>query len=889
MNQQRTFLKALFFLCMLAMGWASPAHATVLRESTITTGEIHTVTLFEVPRDIAEHLQVRQLSGPPLQTTIRDGDVYVLAQEADNGRQAVLSLSGNGHHYTLPLRIETERYIGPARVEEVPPNMKGEGPVPRDQRAYWLANGYNDEELDSDEQQVFYPKAYATLEGLRPGHLWTPDVTEISITLHNAPVLSMRGRDTDIRIENGRVFNKLLTQFFNYDPKRNRLTTKPEKFKELYELLPADPLVLTAHSDDGKGELHAHFNFIFQKASAHVTGRLLDESGHTPTHLSGRQVSIRGMESGIRQLATVDGQGEFTFPLLPADEYYLSLVDFTNPNQQKPDYPLMIGENPGDIHIDLVLPQTLTGPVTYQDKSVKTRISGNTGAIPKVIQEERDEEERRARNSSRQAAGRCTQAADGTTIMAVGGEQDAPSICPVDYQVPQGIASVKVEVTVQSDEALYWTGKQSPYNDYWAYELHGLPENWSVSGRVNDTHVGTTEITRHECLNISQQTREGPLAITGKLTTTNIGGKIRPTRVSVRFKNGCADIRIAEITAKTQNAKGHQIFYPRKQGANGIINKPGWYISLPHAGTAPSHSAWGFPAAIMYEPKDAIIEAVHAQIVQNDNIFTLPGNLVAQGDIKKAGTIEFADLKLPATALPLGCHPVQIQFMLKGKKGDDAGESNFQAVKASGIKNFKPLYLAPAIAPRLAHQRYGTRDVGGDAWAMPGTVNWLLSKPFYFDDISGLHIPQNEKNNSSLGHTGHSDGQQIDLRYDDGTGQYTGALNGQGDGAAIKKLAVAAKKEVDTNVEAKPNLGQLINWIANNRAMLDTEANASHVRRVYIGVTWMKNLIINGQFSDGTPIPGVPVWQQPTTLETANKHYSHWHMSLIADSFCGMD
>ncbi|PUA20125.1 hypothetical protein C7W93_10145 [Glaciimonas sp. PCH181] len=871
---------------MLTMVVTSPAQATQIRESTITTGEINTITLFDIPDDIARLLEVHQLSGPPLQTTIKNGDVYVLAQEADNGREAELSLNGNGHHYTLPLRIETRRYIGPARLTEVPSSMKGEAPVPHDERAFWLENGYTDEELDSDEQQVFYPEAYATLEGLSPGHLWTPDVTEISITLHNAPVLSMRKEDTNIQILNDRVFNQFFFEYFDYDPKRNRLTTKPEKFKEFYDRLPGDPLTLTLNGDDAKGQFAGHFNFIFQKASAHVTGRLLDEAGYTLTNLSDRQVSISGLESDIRQLSTVDVNGEFIFPLLPADEYTLSLVDFNHPTQQKPDYSLIIGEDSGDIHVDLVLPQALTGPVTYKGKPIESSTRGNTGGILKVIQEERDEQERRARNASRQAAPQCTRAADGSTIMAVGGKQNVPSICTIAYQVPQGVASVQIDVTVQSDEALYWTGRQSPFNDYWAYELHGLPENWSASGNVNNTHVGRTEITRSQCINISPQTRDGPLSITGKLTTTNIGGEIRPTRVSARFKNGCGDIRITEITAKTENAKKHKIFHPRKIGTNELTNRRGSYISLPHAGTAASHAAWGFPVDIKYEPEDAVIEAVHAQIVLNDNIFTLPGNLIDQASTTTAGEINFADLKLPTASLPPGCNPVQIQFMLKGKNGDNAGESNFMAMKASGIKNFKPLYLAATIAPHLTRRRYGMRDLGGDAWAMAGTINWLLSKPFYFDDISGLHIPQNGKNNSALGHTGHSDGQQIDLRYDDGTGNYTGALNGQGDGAAIKKLAIAAKKEVTTNLEAKLNLEKLRNWIARNRAMLTTEANAPHVRVVYIGVTWMDNLISKGQFSDSTPIPGVPAWKKPTTLSKANLHYSHWHMSLIADAFC---
>lgn len=133
----------------------------------------------------------------------------------------------------------------------------------------------------------------------------------------------MRKEDTNIQIMNDQVFNKFLIEYFNYDPKHNRLTTKLEKLKEFYDLLPGDPLTLTVNGDDAKGEFGAHFNFIFQKASAYVTGRLLDEAGYTLTNLCDRQVIIRGLKNGIRQMYTVDVHDEFIFPLLLADEYSL--------------------------------------------------------------------------------------------------------------------------------------------------------------------------------------------------------------------------------------------------------------------------------------------------------------------------------------------------------------------------------------------------------------------------------------------------------------------------------------------------------------------------------------------------------------------------------------
>jgi len=121
----------------------------------------------------------------------------------------------------------------------------------------------------------------------------------------------------------------------------------------------------------------------------------------------------------------------------------------------------------------------------------------------------------------------------------------------------------------------------------------------------------------------------------------------------------------------------------------------------------------------------------------------------------------------------------------------------------------------------LGARRYGSRDVGGDSWATQKTITWLQSRAYRFDDISGMHVTQTSTGRSILGHSGHSDGQQIDLRYADGQGGYTDALGGQGDGTAIQQMFNAARQEVVTNATDKPQLARLQAWIAANSALLD--------------------------------------------------------------------
>ena len=167
-------------------------------------------------------------------------------------------------------------------------------------------------------------------------------------------------------------------------------------------------------------------------------------------------------------------------------------------------------------------------------------------------------------------------------------------------------------------------------------------------------------------------------------------------------------------------------------------------------------------------------------------------------------------------------------------------------VSFNGDTAFTPLYAAGNEAS-LAGRRYGVRDVGGDSWATFQSISWLGTNTFRFDDISAQHIAQTTTGRSVLGHSGHSVGQQLDLRYADGQGGYSDALGGQGNGVSIKKLIDDAAAEVAANTAQKPKLASLQLWIASNRAMLETQASAASTRVIYIGHSFVKLALIDGK------------------------------------------
>jgi hypothetical protein len=158
--------------------------------------------------------------------------------------------------------------------------------------------------------------------------------------------------------------------------------------------------------------------------------------------------------------------------------------------------------------------------------------------------------------------------------------------------------------------------------------------------------------------------------------------------------------------------------------------------------------------------------------------------------------------------------------------------------------------------------------------------------------VSALHIAQLANGRSVLGHAGHSDGSQLDLRYADGAGGFTDQLGGAAEGSHIRDmLMTAAAAEVQAGGTApKPQLARAIAWITANRALLESES--ANARRLYAGQNWIQLALRDGSFPNGQPIPtlnadnttqqpGIGAWtSQPANLRYVPAHLHHWHISL---------
>lgn len=207
-------------------------------------------------------------------------------------------------------------------------------------------------------------------------------------------------------------------------------------------------------------------------------------------------------------------------------------------------------------------------------------------------------------------------------------------------------------------------------------------------------------------------------------------------------------------------------------------------------------------------------------------------------------------------------------------------------VEYGGPSSFTPLYLTSDSGQFPATRRTdGLRDIGGDSWATVAMTNWLLGNTLRFDDISAANVKQARNFRSILGHAGHSDGQQVDVRYMDDQGGYSELLGGANFGQGILELALAARTEVTTNAASKPKLASLVSWITRNRTNINAFAAQADTRMIYIGIDFIEQLLILGVFPklpDGSTlaVPGVGSWTtQSPKIKAVPGHSDHWHIS----------
>jgi hypothetical protein len=676
-----------------------------------------------------------------------------------------------------------------------------------------------------------------------------------------------------------------LAGLWSYQASTNSFEISSSVMTTLLAQLPASEVEVNIALTSVDGEFAYAWSFMAHKPTATLKGQVVD-IGNTPsTSLAGRKIAVRGIDNRTRRVVTVAADGTFVADALVEGTFDIILLDVEAPNFWRATVPIFKGSTTASVSFPYAGTGITTAGNSARGGVVTTSAAGTAFVGPSVLRSHLTQDgvspaSRSTRGDVQLAAATPTgcevvQAATGTaTYTAASAAQNSTITCSAQPAIPQGTSKIGVTLVIASAEYPTYTTAKSQYNDTWSYAVGGLPGLGSDGGAVNDTHYTQGSISKSVCIDVSKLTKDAPYSFQANLAATNIGDSILTTQVTMTVTVNCAaKLAVTSATFSSPNAKGHGVIRPTASG--NLINN---YVSLPLA-TKPTD--WGIPLKVHFEPKEAKITKVRMGVMVGGVPQMSAEDLLPQATTNAAGELLFGDLILPIFSTQPFAGKTSVLIELSGEV-EGAAQTTVPAdgaIKFVDEQTFIPLFL---VGDQLeTARRYGSRDAGGDSWGTYGALQWLTTRAYRFDDISGLHVPQTATGRSALGHAGHSDGTQMDMRYSDGSGGFSDALGGANDGAAILKLLNDAQAEVVAGSTLTPNLTLARAWITANRTMLTTES--ANARSVYAGPSFMKLALFDGKFPDQTAIPGLTSWAtKPANVSFVAPHLHHWHLSLSA-------
>jgi hypothetical protein len=630
--------------------------------------------------------------------------------------------------------------------------------------------------------------------------------------------------------------------------------------------------------------------FGFEQVLTYQDGTLnvavLDTNGNKASGLAGTKFILKGFNTGFGTMASLDANATFTVGGLPADTYTVKQVLLST------GLPL--------IGFPTITSSSSTVTLTLSQSAASAALSKGSNALnDKGYVSASSRTETGPRPNRRSVTSPPRKASSGPalqgianpiyTASVIAGAADTLITVPIAYSVPKGTSQIDVNIVEQTDEFPVYTGEQSQWNDIWSFDIQfpSLPiAEFADSGKVNDTNASTGTLTFDECIDVSSAATNSAFPISGVISVENVADDLFPTSLTLNISLSCGGIEITDFEGSSTTPDGNLSIYPRWEAEENAPdgNVSGQYLSIPMDAVLPS--SFGIPAKLTYSPASAVVTAVDLfQRTEGSADVPLGTDYLDQADTSTPGELDFAGLLLDATAVtPLSAR-VQLMAELMGTVNGQAVTSGLFPLTIDGqYSTFTPIYLTSELPSYSDANRFGTHDEeGGDSWSTNSMSQWLFGTNLRYNDVSAANVKQDSSDNSSvLGHSGHSDGQQVDVMYSDGAGGYTDLLGGAGDSAGLAALAARALTEVSSGASNHPNLDLLNTWISANRTLIQSYAAMGNVRRIYVGIGHVEAILLWGQFpnSSGTAIPGASVWSgRSAKILPQNHHLNHWHIS----------
>lgn len=829
---------------------ATPS-ATLLPQQDAQYADVFSVDLTDLglPSTLtASDLSVT--SGNVRGVTVKDGQLRFITLSDDGVDQdVIIRVTANGQQFDLPVLVRSTR------------------PIAIDEAVH-----------AAEDPTVPLPAPTPLLvKGMGQGNTLT--ATDLSFTISGAPAFSVDSSSATVEDRDGHIVN--LAALWSFDPATNTFTIPAAKMATLLTGLPNTSLTVSVGLVSEDGDYAKAYDFLAVKGGATLTGSVVDINGQPVTGLAGRLIGLRGAADGVRRVVAIGADGSFSAANLLADTYEATILDAEFPGFNSATIPIYPTTTAASVTI------TYTGDnATKTTQAAKSVSGGKAMATRTTSTTTQNGSGPASRNAAPQqnmlqpfaaTPSTCETVSDNASVFqAIAAQKDQTISCNGTVTVPQGTSNVSLSISVATDEYPTYTTSQSQYNDTWSYSVSGLPGGaTSASGSVNTSHYTQGTITKTQCVDVSTYTKSGPLTFQLALAATNVGDSALPTTVTATYKPSCdGSLSVTRADFGTKLPDGSPVIKPIKTTGN----LPGSYVSLP---IATVKTDWGVPLTVKYQPTEAKITKARIGVLVGGQPVWAADDILPKASKNGAGVVSFANLVMPAFALQRftgkTTFVVELTGTVDGKEVTSKGKEG--VVYVGSDSTVTPMFFGGEFVGAARRYGQGSPDAGGDSWIVDKALTWILPKSYLFNDVSALHVKQTATGRSVMGHSGHSDGHQLDLRYADGLGGFTGALNGDGEAQAVANALNAAKQEVASNAAQKPKLALVTKWINDNRSMIEAEAPSA--RRIYIGKSFIEKALISGAFADGTPIPGITKWtNKPAIVKPEDAHMHHWHISL---------
>ncbi len=706
--------------------------------------------------------------------------------------------------------------------------------------------------------------------------------TAPAYTLRNAPVADASVSEIILTTDTHGAED--VTSDFTFDPQLNRFTMQPLALSNFRSTVSNSKKASLTFSISTAGRAQTYgFEQSLRYANGSLVLSVFNSDGSAATTLAGARFLLRGVTTGTTALGTLGSDARVTFVNVPADTFEARQV-LLGPGTPLSGF-IAVPTSDSTVSLAITRPSVaMSASASYI--ASRSRVLAGAGFTAPA----------RTRRTTGVAALRAIATLPGQlyTASVSSGPQGELIAVPVDYTTPSGTLRVKVQVDVATDEYPQYTQQNSQYDDAWQFDLQFPPPNVAMvqSGNVNQSHSNAGSISFKQCIALTAAQQANGFRVTGKLAAMNVADSVLPTTVTVTIANQCDALTVTDFSGTTRTSDQLYALTPKKSAGatrpNG--NLDGQYLSMPRKALLPT--TFGTPSLLRYAPSNFIVQQVELlQRTTGSPDISLGTNYLAQGDANSPGTIRFAGLRINPVSVPLVGygHRIQIMAIVRGQLpgGGLAASDPIPLVIDARYSQFTPLYLMSELPGYVQANRYGAHsEPGGDNWATLGMSDWVMNEGLRYDDLSAANVKQAgpDKYRSVIGHSGHSDGQQADLRYWDASGGHTDTLGGANNGQGIATLASAALAEVTSDAAAKPNLAILQAWIGANRTNIAGYAQRSEVRSIFIGNRHIAQLLIDGKFpGTNTAVPGIAAWGTGKSPKVTCQpdHLNHWHVNTI--------